>query len=67
MAITLRIAKDQAQGSRSRPWVARYHNRAGELVRTRIETIFDCGMGDCRPHEPRDSLSQDSKDLNREP
>ena len=64
MAISFRIAKEQLPGTISRSWVAKYINRSEDFVkRNWCRDPFECGMGDCRPHETRDSLSQESKDI----
>ena len=64
MAITFRIAKDQAPGIITRSWIAKYLNRTEKFVQLNWNRPpFDCEMADCRPHQTRESLSQESKDI----
>ena len=66
MAIAFYIAKEKAPGTITKPWVAKYLNRPESFVkRNWTGDPFNCDMSpaDCRPHETRESLSQESKDV----
>ena len=64
MAISFRIAKEQAPGTISRSWIAKYINRSERFVQRHWnEDPFDCETAEYRPETTRESLSQESKDI----
>ena len=64
MAISFRIAKEQAPGTISRSWIARYINRSENFVKRNWNgDPFNCETANCCPDTTRESLSQESKDI----